>query len=260
MATCIENFVKTLVTGDGVTTQYVIDSAASPHAENYRVDIDGVLQEPDTDYGIDNGKIVFTTAPPDGAKVVIIADSTDGTIFYENEPLQNISPNAPDITTILKTECIGNSLATINNNFQNLRQAICTIDNFLAAASVKLNVVSGTVNNITSQPLPQAFVSFDGTRDVDGTYETPLTLTNSERFLNNSYNIDNVKRDSVGQYTVSFPTTAFATNKYVINGNARDPGIVTYDILTEASVRIFVKDFQGTLVDSDLVGLTFFIK
>jgi len=38
----------------------------------------------------------------------------------------------PTITTIQKTECIGNSLPTINNNFQTLRDAICEIESGVA--------------------------------------------------------------------------------------------------------------------------------
>jgi hypothetical protein len=256
MATCIEDYQKTVITGDGITTLFAIQGAASPYAANYRVDIDGVLQEPDADYTIDsNGNISFTSVPPNGAKIVVIADSTDATIFIPDQPLQNISPNAPDITTILKTECIGNSLATINNNFVNLRQAICTIDNFVAAANIKINQLDQVLNNITSPQLARAFVSFNGAKNTSGNDD----ITNSERLLIQSFNIDNVKRIGTGNYEVTF-TTPFADTKYLMVGTARNPNIVTYSntaVLPE-TITIQIMNDNGNLVDTDLISLVFY--
>jgi hypothetical protein len=256
MATCINDFQKTVVYGDGVVTQFAIQGAASPYAANYRVDIDGVLQEPDTDYIIDsNGNINFTSVPPNGSKIVIIADSTDASIFVPGQPLQNISPNAPDIITILKTECIGNSLTTINNNFANLRQAICTIDNFVAAANIKINQLDQALSNITSLQLAQAFVSFNGAKNTSNIDD----ITNSERLLIQSFNIDNVKRIGIGNYEVTF-TTPFADTKYLMVGTARNPNIVTYSntaVLPE-TITIQIMNDAGNLVDTDLISLVFY--
>lgn len=74
------NATKTVYTGNGITAAYTIDGI-SINASNYRVDIDGVLQEPDTDYTItpntaDTVTITFTTSPPNGSKIVIVSSSS----------------------------------------------------------------------------------------------------------------------------------------------------------------------------------------
>lgn len=261
MATCINDFQKTVIVADGVSTLFAVQGAASTNAANYRVDMDGVLQEPDTDYTIDsNGNISFTSVPPTGAKIVIIADSTDATIFVPGQPLQNISPNAPEITTILRTECIGNSLTTINGNFANLRQAICTIDNFVAAANIKINQLDSLLGSITNAQLARAFVTFNGTRDADGIADVPGSVTVTQRQLIQKYKVNNVVRNSVGSYTVSFDLGTFSDEKYLMIGSARFPNIVTYSstVTTQDSMVINVMDNDRNLVDVDLISLVFY--
>jgi hypothetical protein len=264
MATCVEDFKKTVIVADGITSLFAVEGAASPYAANYRVDIDGVLQEPDTDYTIDStGNIEFTSVPPAGSKIVVIADSTDATIFIPNQPLQNISPNAPEVTTILRTECIGNSLATINNNFANLKHAICTIDNFVAAANVRINLLDSLLTDITPQRLAKAFISFNGTKNTAG----EDNLTDSQRQIIQSYNVNNVVRYGAGKYVISFEPNTFLDAKYIMNGTTRFPNIVTYSNsgpgptdppTTLSYVTILVMDNDRNLVDTDLISLTFF--
>jgi len=72
------NATKTVYFGDSVTARFSVNNAVSFNSNNYRVDIDGVLQEPDTDYFIDQGppiELEFTTPPPNGSKIVIITTS-----------------------------------------------------------------------------------------------------------------------------------------------------------------------------------------
>jgi len=64
--------VKTVHTGNGVQDTFSVTSAISTNSNNYRVDIDGVLQEPGTDYYIFGSNIIFNTIPPLNAKIVII--------------------------------------------------------------------------------------------------------------------------------------------------------------------------------------------
>ena len=70
-----QNPVKTSITGNGSTTTYAINGASSINANNYRVDIDGVLQEPLNDYTISGSNIVFTSAPPNGSKVTVVSNN-----------------------------------------------------------------------------------------------------------------------------------------------------------------------------------------
>jgi alpha-tubulin suppressor-like RCC1 family protein len=54
----------------------------------------------------------------------------------------------PDITVIDKTECIGNSLVTINSNFQTLRDSICSIQTGIAIQKngAEISINTGTIN------------------------------------------------------------------------------------------------------------------
>lgn len=70
-----QNPVKTKITGNGTTRTFQVNNATSTNVNNYRVDIDGVLQEPGVDYGIDSSNIIFTTAPPLSSKVVILTNN-----------------------------------------------------------------------------------------------------------------------------------------------------------------------------------------
>jgi len=259
MSTCINNFVTTVVTGDNVTQTFTIDGATSTNAASYRVDIDGSLQTPNIDYTISGSEIIFTNAPGTNTRVTIIADSTDGTIFYDGEALQNISPNAPEVTTILKTECIGNSLATINNNFDNLRNSICTIDNFVAAENTRLDKLDTSLGGISTPQLAKAFVIFDATKDINGTTEASPTVT--QRYPINKYNVSNVLRNGVGDYTVSFVTSAFTDNTYLMVGTTRRPCYVTYHstaLPSTGSIQINVVTPGNVPTDTNLVSLIFY--
>lgn len=66
---------KTSIIGNGSTSTFVVNGAVSINSNNYRVDIDGVLQEPGTDYSISGTNIVFTTPPPPSSKVTVITNN-----------------------------------------------------------------------------------------------------------------------------------------------------------------------------------------
>jgi hypothetical protein len=73
--------LKFVKTGDGVSTSFLLNtlSALPVDPSSYRVDNNGVLQEPGVDYTINTGSspyaINFSTAPIAGDKVVIVAYS-----------------------------------------------------------------------------------------------------------------------------------------------------------------------------------------
>jgi hypothetical protein len=70
-----QNPIKTSIIGNNINTTYAINGAQSINANNYRVDIDGVLQEPLTDYNIVGSNIVFTSAPPLSGKVTVVSNN-----------------------------------------------------------------------------------------------------------------------------------------------------------------------------------------
>ena len=73
--TSAQNPIKFKYTGNGTTTAFTVGGNLSRNVNNYRVDIDGVLQEPGADYSIAGSNIVFTDAPPLSSKVVIVTNN-----------------------------------------------------------------------------------------------------------------------------------------------------------------------------------------
>jgi microcystin-dependent protein len=72
-----QNPIKTSFTGDGVTIAWAVNVANSSNTCNYRVTIDGVVQEPSVDYNINTttSTITFTSPPPNLSKVVIVTNN-----------------------------------------------------------------------------------------------------------------------------------------------------------------------------------------
>ena len=98
----------------------------------------------------------------------------------------------PSITTIPDTQCIGDSLGTINNNFSNLNVGINN-------NTTSITSLSSQYSN-TSPGVAKAWVNFNGTGS--GTI-TP----------NSTYNVSSVTRNANGNYNIYF-TTPFATTSY----------------------------------------------
>lgn len=70
-----QNPVKNSLIGTGITTTFPIVGANSVNPNNYRVDIDGVLQEPGADYNIVGSNIVFNPAPPNNSKITVVSNN-----------------------------------------------------------------------------------------------------------------------------------------------------------------------------------------
>jgi hypothetical protein len=102
ISTSGQNPVKTRFFGDGITTTFPIIGANSINSNNYRIDIDGVLQEPGEDYNINGSNIAFTSAPPLSSKVVVVSNNlvraydivpSDGSITTSKLALSSVTTN-----------------------------------------------------------------------------------------------------------------------------------------------------------------------
>jgi len=78
-------------------------------------------------------------------------------------------------TTIQPTECIGNSLATINNNFNNLYQDIVTLQTIIQQLAT---VPVGTIAYYGLQNAPTGWIPCDGTQLTNGS--STLIFTNGQ--------------------------------------------------------------------------------
>lgn len=136
--------------------------------------------------------------------------------------------SCPDVTPIKSTECIGNSLATINSNFVALKDAAC--DNYstittLNASILDLNTKVVSLSNQVSG-VAKAWVKFDGTRDSEGNISTAAT----NRYIYSSYNVDyvykatttNTPATSAGDYRIYFKPGIVNTANYAVIGTSSE--------------------------------------
>lgn len=154
-------------------------------------------------------------------------------------------PNA--IPSIDLDECIGNSLVTLNTNFQRLREEICTNNSEISALQFELSGLTTRYNSLTSinsRLRPKAIVAFNGTTG------TP-TL---------SYNIGSITRTNVGRYTVTF-SPVFTNTNYVVIGTSQETsagsnqGWVQPTSFTNSNVGINIRRSDGTFIDSDYISV-----
>lgn len=75
---------KTAFYGNGSTTTWSLNRANSSNPSNYRVTIDGIVQEPLVDFTISLPNIIFTTPPPNLSRVVVISNNLVS--VYNNVP------------------------------------------------------------------------------------------------------------------------------------------------------------------------------
>jgi len=140
------------------------------------------------------------------------------------------------LPTIQRTQCIGNSLDTINENFGVLKTAACDNYNTIDALQTSINSLNTKIESLSSQTpgFAKAWVKFDGTRDSDGNTSTDAT----DRFLYSSYNIRSVLKKtsfkntttespvSAGDYRIYF-TNEFADENYAVIGTSIEASIGT---------------------------------
>jgi hypothetical protein len=77
---------KFTFTGNGSTLSFAITgNNLSTNPNNYRVDINGILQESIRDYNISSSNVVFTSAPAPGTKIVVVTGEVTNTISLSGD-------------------------------------------------------------------------------------------------------------------------------------------------------------------------------
>jgi hypothetical protein len=64
--------IKTVNIGDSITTTYSVANAATSNVNDFRIDLDGVSQEPGESFTLSGTNIVFTSPPLSGTRIVMI--------------------------------------------------------------------------------------------------------------------------------------------------------------------------------------------
>ena len=115
------------------------------------------------------------------------------------------------VQNIAASECIGDSLVKINNNFANLNTDACALLTLINQLSASLSNFNNKIDS-THPSVAKAWVTFDGTKNVSGS----TSLTNTSRYILSSYNISSVARLGRGRYRVNFANTYTAPGYVVV--------------------------------------------
>jgi hypothetical protein len=168
--------------------------------------------------------------------------------------------SCPTITSIDRSEYIGNSLQTINNNFSNLKDGIC--DNNTEIISLQQDIQNldthiEILSSVTSHSVPKAFVKFSGVQDVNNNN----TGGNPNRYILHSYNISSVYRKNTGDYRIYFNTPlstgnylVLATNSEKLNSNSEYVWSQPYST-TKEYLEIKLQSCTGVTADPNFVSI-----
>jgi hypothetical protein len=115
-------------------------------------------------------------------------------------------------------ECIGLSLATINTNFQDLKNEYCLNESELATIETSFSALSSNVISLSALTpgIAKTYVVFDGTRNTSGSY-----LMTGNRLLYSSYGVASVSSNRTGTYSLSF-TRPFSNTNYALIGTSME--------------------------------------
>ena len=181
------------------------------------------------------------------------------------------------IPEIKKTECIGNSLVTINDNFATLKDAACTNYSTINTLFSGINLLNQRITTLTNQVpgIAKAWVKFDGSRDA-ATLISPNgnpSTAPTNRFIYSSYNVDyvlkatttNTPTTSAGDYRIYFKPGVITTANYAVIGTSSERRGTNYGWLqpydyraSYEGVRIHSPTWPGDVVDPTHISVAIF--
>lgn len=172
----------------------------------------------------------------------------------------------PSITIIPKTECIGNSLVTINTNYQNIRNSFDSVNVDINTINNTLDTLTTLTNAISSAQLAKAWVKFNPALNESGN----LDSNNTNRRILSEYNVNYVTKEETGKYLITFKNTI--NTHFTVSGITTPAGTGTGTAYTSVltldpvepfpagnqSCRIITRNLQGVQIDTSFICLTFF--
>ena len=166
----------------------------------------------------------------------------------------NICTDRQAIAPIDLDECLGLSLATINTNFNLLKEANCFTSEELTVKQNEINDLTTKVNSLSTDltKVAQALVVFDGTND-------PATIIKSSR-------VAKVDRLSTGVFELSFVPSFLDTN-YLIVGtcietstNSKYTWVAPTATQTVSTSIVNIRNESGDFVNPNYVSVSIFTK
>lgn len=166
------------------------------------------------------------------------------------------------VKPIESTECIGNSLEKINDNFESLKNNACQNYNTISALLTGISNLDARITTLSAITVPgvlRAWIKFDGTRDANGIVNSNLT----NRFVYSAYNINRVQVVGVGDYRIYF-NTPFSTSNYIAVGTSslaiaagKHTWLQPYDYRT-AFLGVKVASVDGPLVAANHISIAIY--
>ena len=155
------------------------------------------------------------------------------------------------IATINLDECLGLSLATINTNFELLKEANCFTYEEILQKQNEINDLTTKVNSLSVDvnKIAKATVVFDGTTN-------PVNIINSS-------GIDQINRLSTGEFEIIFDP-GFEDINYLILASCVETNISSKYVWaaptsqTPTTCTIKVRNESGNLVNPSRVFATFY--
>lgn len=151
-------------------------------------------------------------------------------------------PNS--IITIDISECVGNSLTTMNTNFNIVKDEICDqYSNILLAESEK-NILTNYTTSLSSQLnlLPKCSVKFD-----------------DEGVIVSSENITNVTKVNTGIFRIYFSSNFNDTNYITIASSISEIPCFIFVVGEYTNyVEINTRNSNGNLINPNFINLIFF--
>jgi len=180
--------------------------------------------------------------------------------------------SCPTVIQIQNTECIGNSLTTINSNFTVLKAAACDNYSTITTLLCSIQTLDNRIISLSQKTpgIAKAWVTFDGTRDSGGTINSAAT----NRYIYNSYNVESVYKTTTtntpttsgGDYRIYFKSNIITTTNYAVVGTSNETkGTTSYGWLqpysfntTYVGIRIHPPTYPGDVVDPSRISVAIF--
>lgn len=174
--------------------------------------------------------------------------------------MSSLCDNPFTIPAIDLDECVGTSLATINSNFQDLKENICLTYDEIERVEENLIELSALCTSLSTYfaGSPKAFVNFDAST-------IPPTIKSS-------LNVASVSAIGTGMFALSF-TTAFPTISYALLGTCKEterigdpPGFIPSYVwvqptnFTTVSADINIRNEDGLFANPEYVSIIIFNK
>jgi hypothetical protein len=174
--------------------------------------------------------------------------------------------SCPPVSVIQSNECIGNSLAGINDNFASLSNGICDNINRITDIESDITNLTTRLNALSSLVAPgaaKAWVVFDATKDSDGV----ISSSGNNRLIRSSYNVSSVLKYSAssgspGLFEITF-TTPFANNNYGVIATCSEKAAISGNFvwaqpsLRDSSfIQLYIRSIGASdIADPDYVSV-----